>query len=148
MSAEFRRALTFVLRWEGGWSDNPADPGGATMRGITISTYARWRNEQGLSAPTKDDLRAITDAEVEAIYWAYYWLASGADKMAWPMALAHFDLAVNGGVGRAAEALKAAPTFLPYMAWRLAWYTRISGWPTFGAGWVRRCADLLKEAAG
>jgi len=132
---------------EGGWADNPADPGGATMYGITLGTFTRWRQAQRQGTPSKEDLRAITDAEANRIYWDWYWLASGADKMAWPMCLAHFDLAVNGGVGRAYEAYAAAGhDFLRYMAWRLRWYTRIEGWPVFGAAWVRRCAELLDAA--
>lgn len=147
MTPEFTRALTFVLRWEGGWSDNAADPGGATMKGITLATFTAWRAAQYQSAPTKADLKAISDDEVTAIYWYWYWLKAGCDSLAWPLSLAHFDLAVNGGVGRAAEAMQAAPVFLRYMAWRIEWYTRLSTWATFGAGWTRRCADLLKEAA-
>ena len=39
----FERALTFVLRWEGGYVDHPADPGGATNYGVTQRTYDAWR---------------------------------------------------------------------------------------------------------
>ena len=144
----FERSMAFVLRWEGGWADNPADPGGATMKGITIGTYTRWRKAHGQDAPTKAELRAISDAEVYAIYKAWYWEESGADEMAWPMCLAHFDLAVNGGPGRAAQALAAVgPNFDAYMAWRIAWYKTLSGFPTFGKAWLNRCNDLIKEAA-
>lgn len=144
----FQRSMVFVKRWEGGWADNPADPGGATMKGITIGTYTRWRASQGKPAPTKSELRAITDEEVDAIYRAWYWEASGADKMAWPMCLAHFDLAVNGGPGRAAQALAAVgQNFDAYMTWRENWYRTLSGFPTFGVAWLRRCADLRKVAA-
>lgn len=145
--SNWERSLAFVRRMEGGWADNPADPGGATMYGITLGTFIRWRQTHGQGMPSKEDLRAITDAEANRIYWEWYWQASGADKMAWPMCLAHFDLAVNGGVGRAYEAYAAAGhDFLRYMAWRLRWYTRIEGWPVFGAAWVRRCAELLDAA--
>lgn len=145
--SNWERSLAFVRRMEGGWADNPADPGGATMYGITLGTFTRWRQAQRQGTPSKEDLRAITDAEANRIYWEWYWLASGADKMAWPMCLAHFDLAVNGGVGRAYEAYAAAGhDFLRYMAWRLRWYTRIEGWPLFGSAWVRRCAELLDAA--
>jgi uncharacterized protein YraI len=145
----FDRSMVFVKRWEGGWADNPADPGGATMKGITIGTYTRWRASQGKPAPTKAELRAITDEEVDAIYRKWYWEESGADKMAWPMCLAHFDLAVNGGPGRAAQALAAVgQNFDAYMTWRENWYRTLSGFPTFGVAWLRRCADLRKVAAG
>lgn len=149
MSDEFGRCLVFVLAHEGGWADDAHDPGGATNRGVTLATYTRWRAAHNLPAPTKADLSNITDAEVEEIYRAWYWQASGADRLAWPLCLAHFDLAVNGGVGRAADALAASNgNFLRYMGWRLHWYARLNTWHYYGAAWVRRCADLLAEAAG
>lgn len=139
------RCLAFVLRWEGGWADNPADPGGATMKGITIGTYTRWRAAHGQPAPTKDDLRNISDAEVEQIYREWYWQASGADKLAWPLCLAHFNLAVNGGVERARQMLDASGgDWVRYMAVTLEWYTRLETFKYFGPAWTRRCADVLK----
>jgi hypothetical protein len=143
----FLRALDFVLAHEGGWSDNPADPGGATMKGITLGTYVRWCADQRRPEPTKDDLRTITDDEVQQIYLGDYWLKSGADKLAWPLQLAHFDAAVNSGVGQAAKLLASSGgDFQEYMGQRITWYTNISNWETFGRGWIRRCADVLKEA--
>lgn len=118
------------------------------MRGITLGTYTRWRKEHGQPAPTKAELKSISDSEVEQIYKAYFWLESGADKLAWPVCAAHFDLAVNGGVGRAEQAMnEAGPDFIKLLAWRMEWYTRISGWGDNGAGWIRRCAALLKLGA-
>lgn len=42
MAANFERALSLVLKHEGGWSDDPADPGGATNLGVTIGTLSLW----------------------------------------------------------------------------------------------------------
>ena len=39
----FAACLAQVLLSEGGWSDHPADPGGATMKGITLATYRKYR---------------------------------------------------------------------------------------------------------
>jgi lysozyme family protein len=136
-----------VLRWEGGWSDRPDDT--PTMHGITLGTYTRWRAAHGWAAPSKAALREITDAEVEAIYRAYYWDAAGCEMLLWPLNLAHFDLAVNAGPGIAAEALRyAGSSFERYMDWREAWYKTLPKFPIFGAGWINRCKDLRKEAAG
>lgn len=144
----FQRALAFVLRWEGGWADNPNDPGGATMQGITLATFTRWRQAQGMPTPTKDDLRAIKPDERDAIYYQWYWLASKAHEMAWPLCLAQFDTAVNAGVYRAQEMHDASGgDFLRYMGVLIDWYTRINGWEHFGRGWMRRRAALLAEAA-
>jgi len=119
------------------------------MKGITIGTYTRWRKEHGQSVPTKAELRAISDAEVEAIYCTYYWLPSGADDMAWPMCALQFDAAVNTGVQQAKVFHEdAGDNVLRYMARRLTFYTGLKTFGTFGAGWVNRVADLMKLAAG
>jgi hypothetical protein len=144
----FQRALEFVLRWEGGWADNPNDPGGATMQGITLATFTRWRHAAGMATPTKDDLRNIKPDERDAIYYQWYWLASGAHELAWPLALVHFDTAVNAGAGRAALMLgESDGNLLRYLGLLIDWYTRIPNWEHFGKGWIRRRAALLVEAA-
>lgn len=140
----WKRCLAFVLQHEGLWADDPNDSGGATMRGITIGTYTRWRKEKGQSIPTKDDLRNISDTEVEKIYFDWYWIPSKANEMSWPMCLAQFDLSVNGGVGRALETFAAVgPEFWEYMIWRRDWYHRLDQFPIFGKAWINRCEDLV-----
>lgn len=142
------RSIAFVRRWEGVWADDPNDPGGATNKGITLGTYTRWRSAHGQPAPTKDDLRSISDAEVSQIYREWYWQASGADRLPWPLALACFDTAVNAGVGKAQEVLqKSNGNFLAYMGLLIDFYARIDGFEHFGRAWMRRRADLLLEAA-
>lgn len=145
---KWQRCIAFVRKWEGGWADNPNDPGGATMKGITLDTYTRWRQAHGQPAPSKADLRAIPDAEVDQIYFEWYWVASGADKMPWPMCLAQMDTAVNAGVGRAQQMhAKSEGNFLAYMGHLIDWYTRIENFEHFGKAWIRRRADLLLEAS-
>lgn len=135
--------MEFLDKWEGGWSDNPRDPGGATMRGITLATYTAWQRAHGKPTPTKEDLRNISDKDRAAIYEEWYYKASGADKLPYPLCLAHFDLAVNGGVGRANQALaNAGGSFEAYNNWRRAWYRRLPDFDTFGNGWLNRVNDL------
>ena len=136
------------MSWEGGYVDNPADPGGATNMGITMNTYTRWCQEHGKPVPTKDDLRNLTTAEAKTIYFEWYWLPSHSDQLAWPLCLANFDTAVNAGVGRSEEMLlKSGDNFNAYMGHVIDWYTRIAGFDTFGKAWIRRRADLLLEAS-
>lgn len=104
-SAAFQSALPFILRWEGGYVNHPADPGGATNRGVTQRVYDDWRVRQGEGAR---DVRAITDEEVHAIYEAGYWVPPRCDLLAGPLDLVQFDTAVNMGVGRAVRMLQAA----------------------------------------
>lgn len=116
------------------------------MRGVTLATYRAWCAEKRLPTPDAAALRAIPDVHVAAIYYERYWEPSGAAALAWPDALALFDLAVNGGVGRAKEfAAEVGTDALALTERRLRWYTNLDGWATFGRGWVRRCAALLRE---
>ena len=99
----FAACLAQVLLSEGGWSDHPADPGGATMKGITLATYRKYR-----PGATKADLRAIADAEVAQIYREGYWNAVRGDDLPAGLDLVAFDAAVNSGTGRAAKWLQSA----------------------------------------
>ena len=104
----FEKALKFTLQWEGGYSNHPADSGGATNKGITQATYSRWRQKNNYPI---QDVAEITDAEVQAIYLNDYWTASKADKMCESLAIVHFDTAVNFGVGGAGMFLQEALGF-------------------------------------
>lgn len=94
----FREALQFALRWEGGFVDHPNDIGGATNKGVTTATYNTYRRNRGL--PIRS-VREITQAEVEDIYQNMYWTPSNCQIMVRPLAIVHFDTAVNFGVGGA-----------------------------------------------
>ena len=104
MKDNFERCLAHVLASEGGWADDKADPGGATMKGITIGTYRAWKGR----AVTKAELRAISDAEVAAIYRQNYWNAVRGDDLPPGLDLVAFDGAVNSGVSRGARWLQQA----------------------------------------
>ena len=44
-SDNFERCLAITLKWEGGYSNHPDDPGGPTMRGIIQREYDAWRKK-------------------------------------------------------------------------------------------------------
>ena len=69
MKDNFEQCLAITLAHEGGWADHPKDPGQATMKGVTIGTYAQFKGRK----VTKAELRAMTDAELRAIYRNNYW---------------------------------------------------------------------------
>lgn len=101
---EFQKALKMVLSWEGGWSNDPADPGGATMYGVIQTVYSSWRTAQHLQVQS---VRLISQEEVQSIYYAQYWLPVAPGR-AWPLNDVLFDTAVNMGVGRAKQFLEQA----------------------------------------
>jgi lysozyme family protein len=102
MDRNFARALSCVLKDEGGWADDPHDPGGATMKGVTLATFRRYVEPTA----TKDDLRKITNAQLTNIYKRQYWNAVKGDDLPDGVDYAVFDFAVNSGQARAAKYLQ------------------------------------------
>ena len=106
--SRFGVALDFVLRREGGYANNPNDPGGATMQGVTQRVYDQHRAVWG--EPLRP-VRQIAPDELRKIYEWSYWIPSKAADIdvSHPLtALCHFDCAVNCGVGMAAKLLQRA----------------------------------------
>ena len=74
----FDRCLAQILHHEGGEADHPKDPGGATMKGVTLAVFRTFKGNPNAS---KAELRAISDADLGAIYHRNYWLAASCDKL-------------------------------------------------------------------
>lgn len=141
---KFKKALNFVLKWEGGYVNNPNDKGGATNKGITQNTYNAWLKSQGKESK---DVRNITDSEVEQIYYNNYWLAAGCEKMNDTFALLSFDTAVNMGVSRVNEFMKAAKWLYPdkfiiARAEKYNEFANVASQRQFLHGWLNRLFDL------
>ena len=96
--------LDFTLKYEGGWSDDPRDPGGATMKGVTLANFRRFVKPDA----TKADLKKITDEQVATVYRRFYWDAVAGAELPGGVDYAVFDFAVNSGPKQAAEYLQAA----------------------------------------
>jgi uncharacterized protein (TIGR02594 family) len=168
----FDTALAHVLEMEGGWTDDPVDPGGPTNLGITLATYAAHKNLTlaSTNAETlKAELRALPLATARDIYFAHYWKPCFAAQLPPALALMHFDAAVNHGVGGAAKLLQQAlgvtidgeigPETLAaarsnpldwsldtYAALRLERYRSLPHFWRFGRGWTRRVEVTLALA--
>lgn len=71
--ASFDIALPITLKWEGGYVDNPNDPGGETNMGITMKTFQQCSHQLLGIDPTSDNLKALTQAQAGIIYKANYW---------------------------------------------------------------------------
>lgn len=104
-----RAALAFELRREGGFVNNPRDPGGATMCGVTQAVYDADRDARHLP---RRSVRFIAADEIQSIYDRLYWRAAACDTVASlagdGLALALLDCAVNSGPRRAVELLQEA----------------------------------------
>ncbi len=95
--ADFNKAIPNVLKWEAGWVKNPADPGGATNRGIIFSIFVKWATELGMQ-PTEDALKNLTEDQAKKIYKGQFWNKMQGDKFeSQDLANIVFDGFVNCG---------------------------------------------------
>jgi lysozyme family protein len=160
----FDDCLTYVLRDEGGYSDNPHDPGGATNLGVTRKAWEEWVGHP----VSKDVIRSLTKAQVKPFYFAKYWMPVQGNSLPSGLNYAVFDCAVNSGVARASRLLQqvcgvtvdghigpltvAAARKTPdvtnlFLDARLAFLKSIPGWQYFGKGWQGRVARVRHLAA-
>lgn len=160
------RALALVLAHEGGFSDHPRDPGGATMRGVTQAVYDATR--QSLGQPTRS-VRRITQAEIASIYEQQYWDRANCDRLPSGLDYAIFDYAVNSGVSRAAKDLQRVlgvtadgiigigtlnainradvrDTINALCDRRMAFLRSLRTFGTFGRGWTSRVSGVRSAA--
>ena len=100
---DFIVALNLVLKYEGGYTNNPKDHGGPTNKGITQSEYDWYRVHKGQSSVS---VAVITDEEVRDIYYNNYWLDGKCDHLPPEIAMVHFDSCVNCGIKQASKFLQ------------------------------------------
>ncbi len=79
--ADVNKLKPFILKWEGGFVNDPDDLGGATNKGITIGTYRGYCRKKGRHEPTIEDLKHISDSEWTDILKTLYWDRWKADKI-------------------------------------------------------------------
>ena len=172
---DFLKAFELLIGHEGGYSNNPDDPGnwtgGARGQGQLKGT------KFGISAASYPqlDIVNLTLTEAEDIYERDYWGKGGCPDCPPRLAFHVFDAAVNNGVGAAVRWLQSAvgagqdgvygpqtkaaveraiardPDDLDIAAevhaQRLHFVAGLSTWPTFGRGWSRRLAKVPLQAA-
>jgi len=164
MKSNLDAALRLVLAHEGGYSDNPADPGGKTNRGVTQRVYDAYRKRKGLGIQS---VRGILADEVAEIYKHQYWDAVRADDLPAGLDYAVFDYAVNSGPRRAIQDLQRTLGVTPdgiigsvtlaaigdvftvidrLCERRLAFLRGLKHYKTFGRGWERRVAEVADAA--
>jgi|SRR5208283_295208 len=96
--ASFDIALPITLQWEGGYVNNPNDPGGETNLGITMATFQQCSHQLLGIDPTSDNLKSLTQAQAAIIYKANYWNKVQGDLYTLQeLANIVFDFYVNAG---------------------------------------------------
>lgn len=104
MQDNFDNVLALVLKEEGGFVNDPQDPGGMTNLGVTKRVW-----EGFVGHPVDEaEMRALTPASVGPLYKQNYWDKVHGDDLPRGLDYAVMDLAVNSGTGRAAKFLQQA----------------------------------------
>lgn len=159
-----------LLSHEGGYSEDPKDPGNWT--GGVVGSGTLKGTKFGIAAnsyPTLD-IKNLTRALAIAIYKRDFWLHARCDKLPDVVAFQLLDGAVNSGIPQATRWLQRSvgvaddgmigPITLDaifstdsndivfrFLAERLDFMTRLKNWSNHGRGWVRRIATNLRFAA-
>lgn len=154
----FEEAVNRVLSIEGGFVDDPRDPGQATKYGISLRSYPSL------------DIKNLTRDQAVEIYRRDFWDRINADKLPDGVAFQLFDFAVNSGIETAirylqravgvaddghwgpksqaaADAMTESDILMLLNAERLEFMSRLSNWPNASRGWARRIAKNLRYGA-
>jgi len=95
---EFKDAVKIVLKHEGGYVDDPVDPGGETNMGISKKAYPFL------------DIKNLTIKQASDIYFKDYWLKAKVSKVPGELSMIYFDMVVKMGRSRAVKILQEAIT--------------------------------------
>lgn len=83
-----------IVAREGGFVNDPDDPGGATNFGVTIHTLRRLRPGQRIGV---DDIRALTRDDAVEIFLQHYFTRPRIGELPQPLWATVFDMYVNAG---------------------------------------------------
>ena len=144
MTRRFLEFIPFIFKWEGGYDNDPDDPGGETKFGIDKRSHPDV------------DIRNLTREGATAIYWRDYWVKHGCEWLDQPLGEVFFNACVNCGAGRARTLLAAItttpPTATAFLEAQEAFYRRlVTARPAlkkFLKGWLNRTADLQRTVGG
>lgn len=154
---DFDSAFRRLIGHEGGYSNDPRDPGGETKFGISRRSYPG------------EDIAGMTLERAKEMYLRDFWGPAGCDAVPHGIKFDLFDMAVNSGVKPAIRTLQRAcgelqdgiigPRTLQavqsmpdsrivarFNGARLEFMAGLPAWSDFGRGWARRIASNLLGA--
>ena len=173
MLSNWEKSFNLVIEHEGGFTDDPRDPGnilpdgrpGSTMLGCT---QANWEKYIGKKV-THDEMRRLTKDDVKPLYKKNYWDSVMGDTLCAGLDYGAFDFAINAGpqtsrklIQRALgvaddgifgkQTLKAikesngADLIEKFSIEKEKYYRSLKTFPIYGKGWLRRIADVKHSA--
>ena len=154
----FNDAIDRVLGHEGGYVNDPSDPGGETQWGISKRSYPHI------------NIKELTREGAKGIYLRDFWQPLNGDKLYDGVAYQLLDFAINSGIEtairylqraigvaddghwgpvsqKAADMMSESDQIMALNAERLDLMTRLKNWPQHGRGWARRIALNLRYGA-
>lgn len=144
MKNNYNDCLIRLLKDEGGYSNNPNDPGGPTNFGITLGDYRKYINPQGSAT----DVRNMTVDQAKTIYKSKYWDALDCDNLPSGVDYTCFDYGVNSGLGRPRrdlqkfKSLSGVNLINAINDERMSFLQSLGTWPVFGKGWAKRVSGV------
>lgn len=161
IKARYPACYAFTKQYEGGYVNDPHDPGGCTNMGITIGTLQAWRGGQ----VTCEDVKNLAEPEVGLIYSTNYWAPVWGNRLPIGLNLQVWDFGVNAGPSRAIKYLQrltgstqdgimgpnsidavnnyvkeygVSAAIRNYSALRQDYYESLSSFDRYGNGWTTR----------
>jgi lysozyme family protein len=154
----FETSFDRLLGNEGGYVNDPKDPGGETNWGISKRSYPQL------------DIKNLSRNQAKAIYLTDFWCRAKMDEFDQAIAFQAFDAAVNHGIETSVRLLQRAADvaddghigpltiaaikrktvtdmLMLFIAERIEFWCKLSTWETYGKGWARRAAKDLRYAA-
>ena len=162
----FETAFEILIGHEGGYTDNPKDPGNWTggKQGAGVLKGTKF----GIAANTypDEDIKNLTVPRAKYLYLRDFWNKLSLDKLPECVRFDLFDAAVNSGVQQSAKFLQRAAGVVDagvigpatiaaankidpeqmdsrISGYRLMFLADLKVFPDFGKGWVRRVANNL-----
>jgi lysozyme family protein len=165
MPNDFKECLELILKSEGGWVNNPADPGGETNLGVTKRVW-----EEYVGHPV-ESLKNLTKEDVAPLYEQKYWRPTYCEVLPRGLSLLIFSMGINAGPGRGVKLLQScigcvadgvigprtmeliksanvANLIQKYSDARRDYYKSLKTFPIFGKGWLSRVDREEQEALG
>ncbi len=154
----FDLAFDRLISHEGGYVNDPNDPGQETNWGISHRAYPNL------------SIKTLTREQAKDIYRMDFWDRIHANELPGAVAFQTFDFAVNSGIETAVRYLQKAikvaddghwgpvtrqaaatmsqcEVLLRMNGMRLGYMTRLLNWPMASKGWALRISDNLLLAA-
>lgn len=158
MISRFLYHISRILSHEGGYVNDPKDPGGETNWGISKRSYphldiAKLSREEAIEIYRKDFYDVIKGEHLAS--GVAYQLLDFAINSGCSTALRYYQRSLGvaddghwGPISQAAsDSMSASDQIMLLIAERMDFQSRLRNWPAHGKGWTRRNAQNLRHGA-